>query len=309
MMSDAGSTADAEMIFQPSTRSAPARAYHRKWQSAFDAAEDEEIAKKPDVVRASMAERMRRGWKLQSIPGFLFGPLYYFYLRMWRKGLLMIGLLPIVGLTQTIVGGAKFLDLLIPVVCMTFVKRDYYKFCIQGEAVWPWARISKNIWADAALVTATLVICKAGVTALSQNKHESSIVTEYGPYHRAGIWQLKDDLLSDGVCNREKTYRLFESGLEQTCVSKDTCLEPSRTERTMVNQQLGQYSYYLEWDNDPKAIIIFETPNSDDRVTSTASVIDEDAFFNYYKRYGRGASDAREKMRDIIKPKTFEHCR
>ena len=165
MTSNADAFNDASATFQPETRTAPARAYHRKWQGAFDAAEDEENAK-TGAVRASMSDRMKRGWKLQSIPGFIFGPLYYFYLRMWRKGLLIIGLLPIIGLTQTIVGGAKFLDILIPVVCMTYAKRDYYRFCVRGETVWPILRFSRNIWTDAALVVGAAIVCSIGIASL-----------------------------------------------------------------------------------------------------------------------------------------------
>ncbi len=165
MTSNADAFNDASATFQPETRTAPARAYHRKWQGAFDAAEDEENAK-IGGVRASMSDRMKRNWKLQSIPGFIFGPLYYFYLGMWRKGLLIIALVPILALAEAIVGSLKAASFLIPALCMTLAKRDYYKFCVKGEMVWPIFRFSKSIWTDAAMAAAAFIVCVAGTIAL-----------------------------------------------------------------------------------------------------------------------------------------------
>ncbi len=206
MTSDANSFNDTSASVQAGACTAPVRAYHRKWQSAFDAAEDEENAKKSGAVRTTTTERMKRGWKLQSIPGFFFGPLYYFYLGMWRKGLLIIALVPIIAVVQTITGGGKFFDLLIPVLCMTYAKRDYYKFCTRGETVWRWARFSKNIWTDAALVAASVIACSVGIAALDNAGGDkvSSHVTSDAPLQSAAATSSEDATAPEGTVSISK---------------------------------------------------------------------------------------------------------
>ena len=175
---------------QPAPPPPPVRpTYNLKWQKVFDAAayeaESWSILNRNGIRRTS-AEQIKASRLLYSIPGFFFGPFYYFYLRMWRKGVLLLAMLPLVSLVEDLTVSSRWFNFIIPVVCATMAKRDYYRFCVKGESIWPFLRFSKNIFTDIAIViviTAMAIVADIGLSApsirvptvSSSNRSEDSV--------------------------------------------------------------------------------------------------------------------------------------
>ena len=134
----------------PSVRAeAEGSSYPPSWQKTFDKL-DKDTSEFPYT------------W---SFLGFLFGPLYYFYLRMWRKGLLIIGLSICANvlfmLGHALLGLPEFNRWSAVVVegfCSVFVTRDYYRFKKLDERVWPPLARFANSYVIAALIVVPVVV-------------------------------------------------------------------------------------------------------------------------------------------------------
>ena len=169
MTSTAGSLGGATPIEpqQGSLQLSAARTYDPKWQKVFDAA----AIKAGDVPQGTAPKPSF--WTLLSVPGFFFGPFYYFYLRMWRRGVLLLALFPMMWVVEELVGSTNWEKLFIAVTCGVLAKRDYYRFCVKGEAVWSPLRWSKNIWTDAALAVGVFIACLAVLTTMAYDRRVS----------------------------------------------------------------------------------------------------------------------------------------
>jgi hypothetical protein len=60
-----------------------------KFQAVFDLIDKAGGPKLPDLKSFSFGERMK---VVFNVWGFLFGPIYYFYHGMWKKGLTLLGI-------------------------------------------------------------------------------------------------------------------------------------------------------------------------------------------------------------------------
>ncbi|WDE03652.1 DUF2628 domain-containing protein [Thalassomonas viridans] len=79
-----------------------------------------------------------------NLPGFFFGPFYYFAKKMWHKGALLLVLtwlwcsllfLAEVALNITLVSAAYWI--LPAVICAQLASYDYFRLITRGEKTWP----------------------------------------------------------------------------------------------------------------------------------------------------------------------------
>lgn len=75
--------------------------------------------------------------------GFFFGPLYYFYLRLWHKGWVLLGFTFLLG--SLLMVGEFMMRTTFPVmvfslpigfICAHFAAPDYYHYKLYGEKMW-----------------------------------------------------------------------------------------------------------------------------------------------------------------------------
>lgn len=74
----------------------------KKWQKRFEIIDSLEIKSVSGFYAAlrtaTFKDRLAAQFKMHSILAFLFGPLYYLILGMWRKALFLVGLGMVIGL-------------------------------------------------------------------------------------------------------------------------------------------------------------------------------------------------------------------
>ena len=147
-----------------------------RWQNAFRAAADMEgvwSLINRTGTRRSMGQRLKAGWSLFSIPGFFFGPFYYFYLRMWQKGLLILAFIPVAIAIDGLIGWSKGLSSMVGILCAVNVKRDYFRFRTKGEVMWLDLDVFKNIYAGIGAVAAGVALF-IGVAYLESPQDDAS---------------------------------------------------------------------------------------------------------------------------------------
>ncbi len=131
---------------------APPSADHGRWTKAF--------------AKLGANPKARPG----SWLGFFFGPLAYFYLGMWTKGLVITSGWLAGVLAVTLVQDAMDVptSTTLPNIALAFfcahnLKRDYYLFRVIGERVWPSLRMADNVLACCA--TPVLLMTGIGIAS------------------------------------------------------------------------------------------------------------------------------------------------
>ena len=78
--------------------------------------------------------------KMQSIWAFFFCVIYYFIKGMWRKGLVFLLIAVILTIAEELLipnsNFGKFLNLIIPVICMQCAYHDLYRKLVKKETFW-----------------------------------------------------------------------------------------------------------------------------------------------------------------------------
>lgn len=139
-----------------------------KWQktfAAFDAATD---------------FHYERSWA-----ALIFGPLYYFYLGMWRKGLVIVGISiwaslvveavsAVVGLTLP----QKALGFGANAFCCVYAKRDYYQLKRFGQRMWPALSWLDSRWTIAALLVSPMLLVTVAASFVDDNQTARSAAAD-----------------------------------------------------------------------------------------------------------------------------------
>ena len=138
----------------------------------------------------------------RSLFGFFFGPFAYFRYGMWTKGLMIAATWQIVTLILIIaqdVGGTSLK--VVPafplmIYCARNLKRDYYKFRVLGERVWPRFRRLDN-------VLALSFTCVALFLAIGFAKLANPV--DSLAFDVAGVWESDDVKIFVDTADNYKT--------------------------------------------------------------------------------------------------------
>ncbi len=135
--------------------------------------------------------------------GLFFGPLAYFYLGMWTKGLLITSGWLAGLLVMTIVQDAmdaptsmKLPNLVLAFFCAHNLKRDYYRFRVLGETMWPRFRKADNVLACTA--TGGLLFLALCFASLGNAADQMTDVV-------AGVWSGDTLKVVNDLSGRRKT--------------------------------------------------------------------------------------------------------
>lgn len=184
---------------RPQTPAAPPTSYGR-WSKSF-----QKFDAKPKSIQ----------W---SFGGIIFGPLEYFFLGMWSKGLVIVSAYLAATLMITLfhnlteTSPTALPSILPGVLCAVLVKRDYYRFRVLGERMWPTLRILKKPYIAGGLV---VLMAIANIAALTLNSPSMLSVDV------SGVWQHDDLNVVIDTAGAKKTMRFNGSVMPVTIKSVD----------------------------------------------------------------------------------------
>lgn len=163
-----------------------------------------------------------------NVLAFLFGPLYYFFKKMWAKGLILLAATWVVAALLTLaeaVIGATLPDICywIPsaVICAQFANHDYYRHSTCGEKMWPGmpAILSKpaGIW-GAPVFALVLLLGAALVTTDFGDETRTQILDDV-----SGVWRGNSDgaMISVALSGQNKRLEINGTKIPVTIQSID----------------------------------------------------------------------------------------
>ena len=135
--------------------------------------------------------------------GFFLGPVAYFLLGMWTRGLIITSGFLAACLALIMVENAadyptslKIPSVLLTIFCSRSLKRDYYRFRILGERVWPSLRGADNVLACSA--ASGLLFLAVGFAQL--NNAADSLSDDV-----AGVWENETTKVVNALDEFDKT--------------------------------------------------------------------------------------------------------
>jgi hypothetical protein len=127
-----------------------------------------------------------------NLLAFIFGPLYYFSKKMWRKGAVLFGGITLLNVILTLIEmgvGAEFPPVVywVPsaVICAQLANYDYYKFVVHNEVMWKPLNIFEKPFiaslfpvASFVLLAGTAFLPLSGSSTTCSSKDVTQLVTE-----------------------------------------------------------------------------------------------------------------------------------